>query len=154
MTKPQHNAHWNLWRAVCRAQGWDPKDQARRHALYAEALGQPKSFNALENADLDKLFPLMKRLAGIDMVASQVALDEYEGGEDPGERRRLIWRIERLGLDLAYVRSICASFYKTTDWEHLPIPQLTNLRNTLANRARARRATEPVHANLDSNEPF
>ncbi|MCC7518378.1 MAG: hypothetical protein IT578_04240 [Verrucomicrobiae bacterium] len=154
MTRLQRNAYWKLWQAVCRAQGWSPQDDERRHAIHREALGQEKSSNDFTNADLDQIFPLMRRLSGSDLVDSQVQLDDYERGGDPGERRRLLWRINKLALDLAYVRSICAALYKTTNWERLPIPQLTNLRNTLANRARQHRAAEPVHADLDSNQPF
>ena len=99
MTKGQSNKHWNLWRDVCRAQGWDPKDRARRLAVDAEALHREASFNDLTNDDLDKVFPLMCHLAGINLVDSQVQLDEFERGDQPGARRRLIWRIEQTLAD-------------------------------------------------------
>lgn len=158
MTKPQANKHWNLWRDVCAAQGWDPKDNARRHTLYIEALDHDASFNDLDNAALDKIFPVMQRLAGTELVASQVQLDEFERGDKPGERRRLIWRIEQtlaepLMKDFDMAR-LCEDLFGTSDWKIQPIPKLTNLRNTVVNRARERRAAEPVHANLESVNPF
>mgnify|MGYP006958840344 CR=1 FL=1 len=53
--------------------------------------------------------------------------------DDPGERARSVYFISRL-FSPAYIRRVVGDLFSTADWEDLPIPRLTHLKDALKNR--------------------
>lgn len=77
----------HLWSDVCQARGWNVKDEARRHELYAQALGdvprhaetlesgEPIRFSSFDNADFDAvkaLFLSITRPASVNAQVNQI----------------------------------------------------------------------------------
>jgi hypothetical protein len=54
--------HAELWPAVCSSQGWDPRDEARRHSVTEYATGQ-ESTKDLTQAQITALFVFLDHLA-------------------------------------------------------------------------------------------
>ena len=141
--------HWRTWAAVCREQGWKSGNDEKRHAAYLVALGQDKSLTDFNNRDLDRVLAQFRVLMNPDNVTAQVAVASYRAGEDQGERKRLLFRIEQLAPQ-AYTAAICRDRFDTADLGNLGIKELTQLRDTLVNR----KVTNNRKGNPDDNTPF
>lgn len=158
LTKKQLSLHWRLWSQVCHQQGWtgDAVEQGkRRHAVYAAALGSDKSLQDFCNRDFDAVLAAFRKLASPDCLNAQLEVDAHARGEDPGERRRLIWKVESLMLLIgpAYAAEILRDTWHTDHHDDLTNDQLEQFRNTLNNRLADRkkradidRLTSPAEA--------
>lgn len=173
ITRSQQYTFWREWNAIVRAHGWD------RH----EAETQRKAM--LDRAGFTSLTQVT-RVDGFTAVLKEIAAlkDDLNGmlRADENPRRVLVHKCRELA-DEPYIVALAASDrFKTNDWPALPLDQLTQLRNTLADRAvgqhrnstlarrratnRSRRAAAPTPAratfpakdfpgnSLDSEEQF
>ncbi|MBI4024814.1 MAG: hypothetical protein HY360_07510 [Verrucomicrobia bacterium] len=161
MTSKQDALYWMKWRAVCAAQGWDQKDSERRHAIHIQALGRDKSHKNFNNRDFDRILAQLRLFAEPNSVEARMQADAYEAcdnqpqglalrkydrmpeTDDPGERKRLLYRIHQL-FDEPYIIAVCFDQFQTRRWSELPISSLTLLRDTLVNRARARHHRQEI----------
>ena len=155
MTAKQSAHYWNLWRNACLAQGWTPsqgvpsKDvNELRHQQQAAALGYAKSSKDLTNAEFDLVKAHFQLLANDTDLSAAVRLADPE----IGERKRLIYSINRLAPE-AYRRKVTQDKFHTTDLDQLSIEQLTQLRNTLANRAHKFRKTRSSRREEAQTDP-
>lgn len=138
MTKPQIQLYWRQWGRVKKALvsmgDFSPADaDAERHEIHRAALGTDRSHLDFSNRDFD---------AVLDHFAAYLVL---ETGPTTGPARaeemprtRLIFAIEKLGLDEPYLDKIASDQFGTTTWRSLPERQLSCLRFTAAARARAK----------------
>lgn len=163
MTSKQEALYWMKWRAACAAQGWDQKDSDRRHALHALALGQDKSHKDFTNPDFDRVLAHLNLQIDPNDPEARKKVEAYEAldrapsfdgptkydrqteADDPGERKRLIYRIRQLA-DAPYVEKVAFDRCAGLIWTELPIPDLTLLRDMLINNARARRQRQEIDA--------
>lgn len=182
MSPKQDAFYWRLWRDACAVQGWNQKDGEKRHAVHALALGRDKSHLDFNNRDFDRVKAHLEKLADPDSVTAQMGVDAFENADgsrrampgtrygdlpqedDPGERRRLHWRIREFAKEMGgepYVAKLSMDMFELSRWEELPIAELTILRDTMQQRVREHRkvkerdaitaTTEPVE---DENVPF
>src|SRR4030067_2223950 len=140
MSPAQDKFYWSLWRSACAQQGWDQKDSGKRHAVHVQSLGGAKSHKDCSNADFDRVKALLEVLANPDSVAARIVLDSYEEveSEDPGERKRILFRIRQL-FESPYIERVSFDKFKTRRWEDLPIGPLRHLCLTLSERCRERK---------------
>lgn len=101
---------------------------------------------ALTNPEFD----LVK--AHFQLLANDTDLSAATRLADPGigDRKRLLWSIEHLAPS-AYTRKIALDKFRTPHLDELDIPQLTMLRNTLANRAHKHRHQPPKPAYVNAS---
>ena len=134
MTKKQEYRYFVLWRIACEKQGWASSDTAKRHEVHVQALGYDTTHKFMNNSEVDRIFTALRLLGDdTDLDAAIAAVDP-----DREERKRLVWRIKRLANE-GYYRSICVDRFGTTQLDDLNVVQLTQLRNTLANRLTAKK---------------
>lgn len=150
-------AYW--WPDAARAQGWDPNSRQLRLHHLSQAVGrQLQSATELNTTtDIDAVKSYLLALSQPANVTSQVEIANMP-------RTRLITSIESFmdsrpgyGFHPNYIAAISRNMYGTADWKSLPDHQLTNLRNTVSNRARAKKkqvALVPEPAPADDNLPF
>ena len=126
---------FRLFRAIPFAT--ESERQAARQRITTDLFGRIISWGALSNPQIDLL---KKRLIAIANSADLTAQMEDATAAEDGERRRLLHRIAcdqaAGGLHNDYVKGLCRDLYDRSDWRELPIAQLRNLRDTVANRAR------------------
>lgn len=127
--------HWNCTRR-----------EVERQRITTALFGQPRSWSDLTDSDIDRLKTRLIALRDETDIAAQVA--DQTSTED-GQRRRLLHRI-RLDLGGAgffesYAAQLSRSLFDRADWTALPIPQLTQLRDTIHNRARAHTRRSIAH---------
>ena len=130
MTTSQNNLYFREWgrvRAVCKQQGFPVPD---RHSIHVKALGQDKSHLDFTNDDFDRVLAEFRALSQPDNLAAQLRQQDMP-------RRRLLYSIRRLA-DEPYWRAIAQDKFGTADETRLDLAQLTQLRITLAARARSR----------------
>jgi hypothetical protein len=147
---------------LANARRWTGTEQrTERNRITRELFGEVVSWGDLDNSQVDRL---KARLIALrrppHIAASHGDIDEnadWAAAED-GERRRLVHRIEsdlrKAALAEGYIRKIALDQCDRGDWRDLPIGQLTNLRDTLAQRIWRRgrkKAAEPV---LTESDPF
>jgi hypothetical protein len=131
MTAKQNSLYWREWGAVvrfCKANGLPEPD---RHSLHAAALGAEKSHLAFTNEDFDRVlgeFRSYSRPADLGGQLRQL--------NQP--RIRLKYAVNALAPAAEYWEKIARDRFGTDDLDALSIEQLTQLRNTLADRRRAR----------------
>ena len=142
MTANQKALYFRTWSAVRKVLielgGYSVADaDAERSKIAAEALGSAKSSTAFTNTDLDQV---------LDAFRAYLVLPE---GPTTGPSRadfqpknRLIWGIEKTGLDDAYIGAIALDQFRSAAWRSLTEPQLVALRWTCIARARAKRRSE------------
>lgn len=136
MTPAQNGRYWKKWsevRKLLTSLGeYSAADaDAERRAIQARALGGvEKSSKDLTNKELDKVYDAFDAyLVLINGPASKPEISQ--------PCKRLIWAIERLGLDEAYIVSIARDQFKTDAWRLLTEDQLTRFRFTCTARAAA-----------------
>lgn len=78
-----------LWPSVCRAQGWNVRDDAKRHELYIAALGKAKRFSAFTESDFSMVKARMQTLAG------NLAGAIEDGRPELNLKRQLLWKIRK-----------------------------------------------------------
>lgn len=130
MTALQNSLYFREWgrvRAACRQQGFPVPD---RHSFHVKALGQDKSHLDFSNPDLDRVLAEFRAISQPNNLAAQLRQQEMP-------RRRLLYSIRRLA-DEPYWRAIARDKFGTDDETRLDLVQLTQLRITLAARARSR----------------
>ena len=134
MSPKQTHFYFTLWNRVMVEQGWyhlpAAEKDCKRRALHVQA-GCPESSKAFTNSHFDKF--------------KSACLALIEGKNDPhtadeeGQRRRLVWRIKddakKAGLDAAYIIAVARDLAVLGNWQDLDLPGLTNLRNTIHDRA-------------------
>lgn len=136
MSPKQTTFYFTLWNRVCVELGWyhlssAEKDEKRR-ALHVQA-GCPASSKKFTNRDFDRF-----KSHALALLAGK-----NSGGtprvDDDGERRRLVWRIRKdaqmANLDDAYIASVARDLHVLGNWQDLDLASLTNLRDTIHNRA-------------------
>jgi hypothetical protein len=137
MTAKQTSLYWRTWSALCTEFDWRHNDSARRYALHLEA-GCPKSSKDWDNKSIDRYLAHSRALLAGTRTGNTPVYDE------DGARRRLEWRIKQdlrdAGLDLSYVAKLATDMYGLGCWSLLSLDQLENLRDTVHNRTRSRRA--------------
>jgi len=130
MTALQNSLYFREWgrvRAACKQQGFPVPD---RHSLHVKALGQDKSHLDFTNEDFDLVLAEFRALSQPDNLAAQIRQLDMP-------RRRLLYSIRRLAAE-SYWRAIARDKFGTADETRLDLAQLTQLRITLAARARTR----------------
>ena len=128
MSPKQNALYWRDWAAVRAA-----FPEADRHALHVQALGVDKSHKDFSNDDLSAV------LSKFRSISQPLNLDVQLWHANEA-RRKLIWTIKR--SPEAYWRKIALAKFGTADLDALNEERLTQLRNTLAARAGARRRKE------------
>jgi hypothetical protein len=145
MTKNQLITLMRLWwPAACRGQGWNPADRELRLKVISEAVKRPvTSANDLDSrGDVDRVKAHLRQLASPDSL--QAAIDQ-ENAAEAGERRRLLFKVQRFPAD--YVNKITWDRFHCAYPDELTTPQLRQLATTLTERSRAakrRRAESEV----------
>lgn len=138
MNEPQLTMLFALFSPLSKARGWNNAERtAARNRITTDLFGRPRSWATLTNPEVDRLKARLRAIAQTEDLTAQME-DATAGGD--GERRRLIHRIESdkaaAGFDWAYVKGLARDLYDRSDWRELPLPQLKNLRDLVANRAR------------------
>jgi len=135
MTTKQNSLYWREWGALvryCKAKGLAAPD---RHALHAAALGADRSHLAFTNEDFDRVLGEFRAHSRPADLGSQLRqLDQ--------PRRRLNYAVRALAPAAEYWGKIARDRFGTEDLDALSLEQLTQLRNTLADRRRARQRRE------------
>jgi hypothetical protein len=144
MSPKQTTFYFTLWNRVMVEQGWyhlasAEKDEKRR-ALHTQA-GCPASSKDFTNLHFD-------RFKSACMV---ILTGKKDGGlprvDDDGQRRRLVWRIKddakKAGLAPEYIVGLARDLAVLGNWEDLDLAGLTNLRNTIHNRAGRKLGHDP-----------
>lgn len=152
MTAAQRIMLFNLFSQLAKKHGWGTaqreveRERITRATLGCEPGDETPSWSSLTNRQVDKLKARMQLEIQDDLDSA--LLDDAEQLRDAGDRKRLLYSIGQLILQLggiAYAEKICRDLYDTADIENLPTPKLANLRNTLANRARRRTTSAAGH---------
>ena len=154
--------YWGLWRQIFdkfELRKTEDKDNLR-HEIISEMLGKAKSQKDFTHADYDKVLGAMRSL----FENGEVACGELaaNAAEEDGERRRLIWNMEKLEVSQNYIAKIVLDKFSKADWRQLTNKQLKMLLITLANRLREAKRKgisllDPQAANddlNDNNDPF
>lgn len=135
MTAKQNSLYWREWGAVvryCKANGLPAPD---RHSLHAAALGAEKSHLAFTNDDFDQVLGGFRSYSRPADLAGQLRQLNQP-------RLRLKYAVNALAPAAEYWAKIARDKFGTDDLDALSIEQLTQLRNTLADRRRARQRRE------------
>lgn len=168
LSKKQTSRFWRDWSAACKAQGWTTRNgwntaqiQEQRYALLSRA-----GFNSLTEVDPTRGFDRLLAELGLlqdnlartaeTLPAAQVEVPAGLGlstmNDDPGERRRILFRIREhtkaLGGD-RYSLKIARDKFKITPGlstiEDLTLKQLHSLLITLSARHHKKDQTPGVH---------
>jgi hypothetical protein len=138
MTPLQNNRYWRKWgdvRKLLTGLGeFSAADaDAERKTIQAAALGGvEKSSKDLTNKELDKVYDAFD--AYLVLVNGPKSAPEISQ-----PCKRLIWFIERLGLDEPYLAKIAADQFKVDDWRKLDEDRLGKFRFTCVRCAAAKR---------------
>lgn len=136
MSERQRIFYFTLWNRVMVERGWyhlpAAEKDAKRRALHLQA-GCPASSKQFTNAHFDRF-----KAAALALAEGKNSAGEQRADDD-GQRRRLVWRIKddarKAGLDAAYITAIARDLHVLGNWQDLDLPSLTNLRNTIHDRA-------------------
>lgn len=147
MTAKQNSLYWREWGAVvryCKANNLPAPD---RHALHAAALGASRSHLSFTNEDFDQVLGGFRSYSRPADLAGQLRQLNQP-------RIRLKYAVNALAPAPEYWAGIARDRFGTDDLDALSIEQLTQLRNTLSARGRARqrrdRASNATNADLDN----
>jgi hypothetical protein len=128
MTLKQNSLYWREWGALvrhCKAASLPAPD---RHDLHMAALGEDKSHLAFSNEDFDQVLGVFRAHSRPADIGSQLRQIEQP-------RIRLKYAIRALAPATSYWSKISRDRFGT---DALSVEQLTQLRNTLKERRRAR----------------
>ena len=154
MSQDQRRLFWRLWAAACECQGWNqlPSSERdeKRHAVLAE-LG----FASIKTVDGKHGFDALKRR--LQELADKVHVDP----PDQGLRRRILWRIGQVLLELRQagypdhaVETILKQRFKVLSgvktMAQLATPELVNLSRTLTARLASWKAKAPPPNQLNA----
>lgn len=136
MSPKQTTYYFTLWNRVMVEQGWyhlpTADKDAKRRALHVQA-GCPASSKAFTNQHFNRF-----KIACEALIAGRNSCGPDKADDDDA-RRRLIWRIKddarKARLDAAYIITVARDIHVLGNWEDLDMESLTNLRNTIHNRA-------------------
>ncbi len=135
MTSKQNSLYWREWGAAVRACKAANLPAPDRHDLHLAALGADKSHLAFSNEDFDRVLGRFRSYSRpADLGAQLRQIDQ--------PRVRLKYAVNRLAPAPEYWAAIASDKFGTADLDALSIEQLTQLRNTLADRRRARQRRE------------
>ena len=123
-----------LWANACAAQGWDPKDDSLRHAIYERLHSLPEDapyhidhtrFRDFTQSDFDRVKAELLRLAKPDNITAQLH-----------QLRQPVIRAEHVirSFPQLYVMGLCKDRFGTRDWQHLSDSDKQLLALTLHNR--------------------
>ncbi|MBB5033132.1 hypothetical protein [Prosthecobacter vanneervenii] len=151
-----------LWPDVCRAQGWNVKDEERRRDVTFAATGQ-ESTSKLNQDQITLLWIKLKWLAdpaNFDKAYAdanpEIALAEHK-------RQNVIWRIEKAaqakGLNEAYLTKVAeykVARHRVKSWRDFPLHELVNFSKTIAARKKHAAPVQDscTEAAKDDNIPF
>lgn len=148
MTTKQTYLYWSLWNRVCSDLGWyhlpQREKDAKRHALHIDA-ECPASSKAFTNLHFSRYRARCEAMLKGKNDGGAQAVDHDHN------RRQLVWRIKddakKAGLDEAYIVHLARDLRVLGNWQDLDLDSLTNLRNTIHNRAGSKigRDTRSVH---------
>lgn len=148
MTAAQRTMLFSYFARLARAMARKTKESqdALRAEITEDLFGAPVSWSEFSERHVDRMKRRLVAMLSPNDLQAQLA-DSDEGGE-AAARDRLLFRIDadlkKAGFGDWYVRKIVVDFYDRTDWRALPLDQLENLRDTIANRARGKtRAKTP-----------
>ena len=151
MTPRQRSTYFGtLWPAVCKAQGWNIKDENRRKCVTYGATGE-ESTSDLDQDQITLLFNKLKHLADPQNFDKALADSDPAAALAEYQRPNLIWRIIRSAAKIpgqpeAWLSKLCADRHGHSDWRKLPMADLLRFsmdaaRSTTAS-AVAKRATK------------
>jgi hypothetical protein len=135
MTTKQNSLYWREWGALVRYCKRHNLPAPDRHSMHMAALGADRSHLAFTNQDFDRVlaeFRAHSRPEDLDAQLRQI--------DQP--RIRLKYAVKALAPAAAYWSKIARDKFGTDDLDALSIEQLTQLRNTLADRRRAQHRRE------------
>lgn len=144
MSPKQTTFYFTLWNRVMVEQGWyhlpTSEKDAKRRALHTQA-GCPASSKQFTNAHFNRFKNHCQAL-----LAGRPASDPDQSDRDDA-RRRLVWRInddaKKAGLAPEYIVEIARDLAVLGNWQDLDLAGLTNLRNTIHNRAGRKLGHDP-----------
>jgi hypothetical protein len=136
MSPKQTTFYFTLWNRVMVEQGWyhltAAEKDCKRRALHKQA-GCPASSKDFTNQHFNRFKNECEAL-----IAGRNS-GGVEKSDADDARRRLIWRIKedarKAQLDEAYIVAVSRDLHVLGNWEDLDLKSLTNLRNTIHNRA-------------------
>jgi hypothetical protein len=135
MTAKQNSLYWREWGAVVRYCKGNNLPVPDRHSLHMAALGASRSHLAFTNEDFDQVLGEFRARSQPTNLGAQLRQIDQP-------RIRLKYAVNALAPDAAYWAKIARDRFGTDDLSALSIEQLTQLRNTLAARGRARQRRE------------
>jgi hypothetical protein len=152
MTAAQRTMLFALFAQLAKAMAWGPSQrELQRTQLTVDVFGEALSWSTFTPAHVDRMKRRLVACLRPDDIAAQMA--DTDEGADAAARERLIFAIERdaeaAGFADAYMAAVATDFYDRADWRALPIPQLTNLRRTIADRLRRAPLTKPRRRRVD-----
>ena len=143
MTPKQNSLYWREWGAVvrhCKAASLPAPD---RHDLHQAALGADKSHLAFSNEDFDRVLAQFRAQSRPEDLGAQLRQMNQP-------QIRLKFAINRLAPAPEYWAAIARDKFGTADLDALTLEQLSQLRNTLADRRRARQRRERAGQVVDA----
>lgn len=148
MSPKQTTFYFTLWNRVMVEQGWyhlpAAEKDSKRRALHLQA-GCPESSKDFTNQHFNRFKTACEAL----IRGKNSAGKEKADADD--ERRRLVWRIKddarKTGLAADYIYQVAKDLHVLGNWEDLDLDSLTNLRNTIHNRAGSKlgKDTRSIH---------
>jgi hypothetical protein len=136
MSPKQHIYYFTLWNQVCSELGWyhlpAAEKDAKRYALHEQA-GCPRSSRQFSNQHFNRFKTRCQALIAGKNDGGETKVDADDA------RRRLIWRIKddarKADLSAEYIAEVARDIHVLGNWEDLDLASLTNLRDTIHNRA-------------------
>ena len=136
MSPKQTTYYFTLWNRVMGEQGWyhlpAAEKDSKRRALHMQARC-PASSKEFTNQHFNRFKSHCEALISGKNDGGTQIVDEKDAV------RRLIWRIKddakKAGLTPEYIIELARDLHVLGNWEDLDLESLTNLRNTIHNRA-------------------
>jgi hypothetical protein len=136
MSPKQTVYYFTLWNKVMVEQGWyhlpAVEKDSKRRALHVQA-ECPASSKGFTNQHFNRFKTACEALIAGHNTGGVGKVDADDA------RRRLVWRIKddarKAGLSAEYIIGIARDIHVLGNWEDLDLDSLTNLRNTIHDRA-------------------
>jgi hypothetical protein len=135
-----------LWPRACEVQGWNPRDESRRHEITSIVTGKI-STSGLNQLEITRLFNYLKLLASPLSVDHAIPVANPDVEEEEHERRRLLFAIRQFGVNEFYIQKCAEHKCRARgirQWIELPVPELEKLKWTIKARVKARYTTKKV----------